>query len=136
MGDFMRFFLYIAVSIGICFGVPSAIASSITIITNNAHPVSNIPDGARVINVDRAEELHEQVSLNLPKNPEQAVSTAKARLSTVIGDIQLALQDVVDAWAMGVAKIPAVVVDNKVVYGITDAQKAVALINSYQEQKP
>lgn len=136
MGVFMRFFLYIAFSIGVCLGVPSTIAGSITIITNNAYPVSNIPDGARIINLDRAEELHERVSLNLPKNPEQAVSTAKARLSTVIGDIQLALQDVVDAWAMGVAKIPAVVVDNKVVYGITDAQKAVGLINSYQEQKP
>lgn len=136
MGDFMRFFKYIAVSIGVCFATSAMSASSITIITNNAHPISNAPHSARIINLDHAEELHQQLSLNLPSNPEQAAKIARSRLSTTTNSLQIALQDVVDAWTMGISKIPAVVVDNKVVYGVSDAQKAVALIESHQEPKP
>ncbi|WP_140408700.1 DUF1525 domain-containing protein, partial [Pseudomonas syringae] len=40
-------------------------------------------------------------------------------------DLALAQQNLVDAWSMGVTKVPAVVVDRKfVVYGETNATEA------------
>lgn len=129
----MRFFLRLWVSLSIVICTPYGMAETIIIVTNNAHPITNVPREARIINLDRAEDLHEQLSVNLPKNPQQAVTTAKARLSTASADIQLALQDVVDAWALGITKVPAVVIDNRVVYGVSDIGRAVSLIKNHRE---
>lgn len=132
----MRYFLNLVIYVGVCFCTPVVLANSVTVITNNSHPISNVPNGARIINLDKAEELHEQLSTNLPNNPEQAASIAKSRLSTAANDIQKALQDVVDAWAMGVVKVPAVIIDYRVVYGVSDVDRAIALINDFQELTP
>lgn len=132
----MRYFLRLVIYIGACFCTPVVIANNVTVITNNAHPIFNVPNGVRIINLDRAEELHEQLSANLPNNPEQAANIAKSRLSTAANDVQKALQDVVDAWSMGVVKVPAVIIDYRVVYGVSDIDRAIALINDFQELTP
>lgn len=48
--------------------------------------------------------------------------------------MRLALQDVVDAWSLGVTKVPAVVIDNYVVYGEADVNQAISQITAYQEE--
>lgn len=48
-----------------------------------------------------------------------------------------AYQGVADAWGLGIAKIPAVVVDRRyVVYGEPDVPRAVARINAYRSTQP
>jgi integrating conjugative element protein (TIGR03757 family) len=44
---------------------------------------------------------------------------------------------VADAWGLGVAKVPAVVVDRRyVVYGQPDAARALARIEQYRRTQP
>ena len=53
------------------------------------------------------------------------------------GRIGHAYQGVADAWGLGIAKIPAVVVDRRyVVYGEPDVSRAVARINAYRSTQP
>ena len=53
------------------------------------------------------------------------------------GRIGHAYQGVADAWGLGIAKIPAVVVDRRyVVYGEPDVPRAVARINAYRSTQP
>lgn len=46
-----------------------------------------------------------------------------------------AYQGVTDAWSLGISEIPAVVVDRRyVVYGVTDVNRAMALIETYRKE--
>lgn len=48
-----------------------------------------------------------------------------------------AYQGVADAWGLGLAKVPAVVVDRRyVVYGEPDVARAVARIESHRRAQP
>ena len=48
-----------------------------------------------------------------------------------------AYQGVADAWGLGVARIPAVVVDRRyVVYGEPDVPRAIARIDAYRSTQP
>ena len=48
-----------------------------------------------------------------------------------------AYQDVAEAWGLGVAKVPAVVVDRRyVVYGESDIARAAARIETYRRTQP
>lgn len=104
------------------------------VITDQAHPVS-APTGVRIIRLDDQQRLEELLSRQLPADPRQAEATIQHFLSSPAGkrlqsELAQAQQGVTDAWSMGVAKIPAVVVDRRyVVYGETDVSKAVAQID-------
>ena len=53
------------------------------------------------------------------------------------GRIRQAYQGVADAWGLGIAKIPAVVVDRRyVVYGEADVARALAHIEEYRRARP
>ncbi|EGH26385.1 hypothetical protein PSYMO_35056, partial [Pseudomonas amygdali pv. mori str. 301020] len=62
----------------------------------------------------------------LPANQQQAIAIMQQRLNSADAlrlqrDLALAQQNLVDAWSIGVTKVPAVVIDRAfVVYGETN----------------
>lgn len=103
-------------------------------ITDRSIPLA-APASARMIFLDDQQRLEELLSNELPANPSYAPATIQSYLSSTDGkrlqhDLSQALQGVTDAWALGIEKIPAVVVDRRyVVYGETDIAKAVEKVN-------
>ncbi|AVI83139.1 integrating conjugative element protein [Pseudomonas syringae pv. tomato] len=99
------------------------------IITDRNHPVQASAH-VRLILLDESEQLELKLSEGLPANPQQATAIMQQRLKSsdaqrLQRDLALAQQNLVDAWSIGVTKVPAVVVDRKfVVYGETDATAA------------
>ncbi|WP_240334097.1 TIGR03757 family integrating conjugative element protein [Pseudomonas syringae] len=99
------------------------------VITDRNHPIQ-APSGARLILLDDSERLEAKLSEGLPADPQQAAAIMLQRLRSsdaqrLQQDLVAAQQNVVDAWTVGVTKIPAVVVDRKyVVYGETDVGSA------------
>ncbi|MCF5713980.1 MULTISPECIES: TIGR03757 family integrating conjugative element protein [Pseudomonas syringae group] len=99
------------------------------IVTDRNHPVQ-APAHVRLILLDESERLEAKLSEGLPANQQQAIAIMQQRLMSsdaqrLQRDLALAQQNLVDAWSMGVTKVPAVVVDRKfVVYGETNATAA------------
>ena len=106
-------------------------------ISDHAHPLTNLA-GARVVLLDAPERLEQQLSEGLPADPRQAVAIMQQRMRSATAqklerDLAKAHQEVADAWSLGVAKLPAVVVDRRyVVYGQPDVAAAVASIERYR----
>lgn len=116
----------------------AAYGTDIWIVTDQQHPVRE-PAHARVIELDAPTRVEASLSRGLPTNPAKAVAEVRERLATSAITQQLAdaYQGVTDAWRVGVAKIPAVVVGQRyVVYGDTDAAHAIARIQAYREAHP
>ncbi len=66
----------------------------------------------------------------VPQGLKHGGSELQRRLGT-------ACQGIVDTWGLGIAKVPAVVVDRRyVVYGEPDVLRAVARINAYRSTQP
>ncbi|WP_029774593.1 TIGR03757 family integrating conjugative element protein, partial [Pseudomonas avellanae] len=99
------------------------------IITDRNHPVQ-APAHVRLILLDESERLETKLSEGLPANQQQAIAIMQQRLKSsdaqrLQHDLALAQQNLVDAWSIGVTKVPAVVVDRAfVVYGETNALAA------------
>ena len=99
------------------------------VITDQNHLVQ-VPSGARLILLDDLERLEAKLSEGLPADPQRAAAIMQQRLRSsdaqrLQQDLVAAQQNLVDAWTLGVSKIPAVVVDRKyVVYGDTDVGSA------------
>lgn len=110
-------------------------ASEILVFTDSIHSVYNIPANAKVIKLDAAQILQSELSVNLPIDRKQAESVAKTRIENMDGSFREKLQDVVDAWGLGITKIPAVMIDQYVVYGESDVEKAVLQIKKYRNQR-
>lgn len=103
------------------------------VITDRNHPVL-VPSGVRLILLDDSERLEAKLSEGLPADPLKATAIMQQRLRSgdaqrLQRDLAAAQQNLVDAWSVGVTKIPAVVVDRThVVYGDTDVASAVQRI--------
>ncbi|MCD9007482.1 TIGR03757 family integrating conjugative element protein [Luteimonas sp. XNQY3] len=117
-----------------------ASANDIIVVTDSGHPV-RAPANVRVIELDRAARLEAELAADLPANPAEAATLVQQRLRD--GGLPLqrrladAWQDVADAWSLGVAKLPAVVVDRRyVVYGEPDTARAVARIEAFRSTQP
>ncbi|MFA0929283.1 TIGR03757 family integrating conjugative element protein [Pseudomonas syringae pv. tagetis] len=99
------------------------------IVTDRNQPVQ-APARVRLILLDESERLEAKLSEGLPANQQQSIAIMQQRLKSsdaqrLQRDLALAQQDLVDAWSMGVTKVPAVVVDRRfVVYGETNATAA------------
>lgn len=91
------------------------------------------PMGRKIseFNVHRVESLkfaEDAIANKLPKDPKKAAGALKALMQK--NEYQLLIQDVVEGWstinkvlAMGINKVPAVVIDDRyVAYGVTPAQ--------------
>ncbi len=96
------------------------------VITERNHPVQ-APARVRLILLDESERLEAKLSEGLPANQQQAIAIMQQRLKSndaqrLQRDLASAQQNLVDAWSIGVTKVPAVVVDRTfVVYGEPDA---------------
>ena len=130
----MRFFYLLPILMALCCTVH---AQNLTVVTDRHHPVINLPADTRVIELDAAESLLNQSFADLPSDPAQAEKIARARLQSPDTDFQsvlrTALQGSVDAWSLGITKIPAVIVERYVVYGQRDVGKALLQIQAYRE---
>ena len=120
--------------------IPFAWADEVLVITDSLHPVETSRD-VRVIQLDGPQHIKARLSQNLPTDAAQSAALAKQRLqkggATLQQEFMKAYQGVVDAWSLGITKIPAVVVDQcYVVYGEPDVSKAVALIEAYRRSQP
>ena len=99
------------------------------------------PPGVQVIELDQAARIEVELAAHLPADPQQAAALVRQRLhdggEALQRRIGHAYQGVADAWGLGIAKIPAVVVDRRyVVYGEPDVPRAVARINAYRSTQP
>lgn len=108
-------------------------------ITDQAHPV--VGDADRRILLDAPTQLEAELASGLPSDPSQAAALVQQRLNQGGADLQRrigrAYQDVADAWGLGIARIPAVVVDRRyVVYGEPDVARAVARIDVFRSARP
>ncbi|SFY32004.1 integrating conjugative element protein, PFL_4709 family [Azotobacter vinelandii] len=124
---------------GLCVFVAMAAITSAQaetwVVTDRAHPVT-LPAGVRLIQLDEQQRLEDLLSRSLPDDPEQAARAAQRVMNSPQGqrlqqELAKAQQDLTDAWSVGVAKIPAVVVDRRyVVYGQPDVAAALRLIEA------
>lgn len=115
---------------------PGALAADIIVITDSCHPIKPM-GGERIIELDQPARIEAELSAGLPADPNHASALARRRLSTGRSDLQRrmvqAYQGVADAWGLGIAKIPAVVVDRRyVVYGEPDVARAITRIHTHQ----
>lgn len=111
-------------------------AADVLVFTDQQHPVDT-PDGLPVIHLDAASEIEAELASGLPADPRRAEAIVRQRLGDGGTDLQARLasayQGVVDAWNLGISKLPAVVVEGRyVVYGDTDAGRAIATIKAYR----
>jgi integrating conjugative element protein (TIGR03757 family) len=109
------------------------------VITDQAHPVSGKAD--RNILLDGPARLEAELASGLPADPTQAAALVQQRLNQGGADLQrrigAAYQGMADAWGLGIAKLPAVVVDRRyVVYGEADVARAVSRIHAYRSARP
>lgn len=133
----MRFFYALSILMAVCCTVH---AQNLTVVTDRHHPVVNLPADTRVIELDAAESLLKQRFADLPSNQILAEKIARARLQSSGTDFQsalhTALQGIVDAWSLGITKVPAVITDQRyVVYGQRDVGKALLQIQAFREGK-
>lgn len=109
-------------------------------VTDSAHPLS-APPGVRLIQLDAGERLEAQLSTGLSTDPTQAAIALQSRLQGSDGvrwgqELAAAQQGLVEAWSVGVQKLPAVVVDRRyVVYGETDVSQALDHIDAYRQRE-
>jgi integrating conjugative element protein (TIGR03757 family) len=116
-------------------------AAEVWVVTDSRHPVK-LQGDERVIELDLPARIEAELSADLPADPDQAAALARERLddAALQGRLRQAYQDVSDARSLGVAKIPAVVVEAEGkrygVYGEPDVSRAVERIEQYRRMRP
>ncbi len=125
-----------------CWHTAHASDLDVRVYTDELHPVLIQPGmSVTVVKLDGALRLQSALSANLPTDPSEAAAIARHRLAQGGANwqtrLQQAYQGVTDAWALGVAKVPAVVVNGRyVVYGEADVSKALQLVGQYRSAHP
>ena len=124
----------------LCLLSQGASAADVLVVTDSRHPVQSA-SGARVIELDLPERIEAELAAGLPADPGSAAALVQQRLREGGQDLQRrigrAYQDVAEAWGLGVAKVPAVVVDRRyLVYGESDVARAAARIETYRRTQP
>jgi integrating conjugative element protein (TIGR03757 family) len=124
----------------LCLLGQAASADDVLVVTDSHHPVQPAA-GARVIELDLPERIEAELSAGLPNDPRRAVALVQQRLrdggQALQRRLASAYQGVAEAWGLGLAKVPAVVVDRRyVVYGESDVAHAVARIEAYRSTQP
>lgn len=117
------------------------LAVDIHVFTDRAHPVRSVPAGAAVVELDAAAQLEGELAADLPRDVGKAAHIVQRRLEHGGPELQRRLanayQGVTEAWSLGVAKVPAVVVAHRyVVYGEPDIKLALAHIAQYRKEHP
>lgn len=118
----------------------SASAADIWVVTDQRASVK-VASGVRVIELGAPDRIKAELSTSLPADSERASPLVHERIRAGGADLQrhlaMAYQDVADAWRLGIAKTPAVVVDRRyVIYGEPDVARAIARIEAYRSAHP
>lgn len=134
-----RFACASAVFIASCLSA-NASEDSVLIFTDRLHPVS-ASGNATVIELDAPQRIESRLSAQLPGNAGQAAALVRQRLHSggraLDEQFERAYQGVVDAWQLGVYRLPAVVVGRRwVVYGDPDVAHALVRIAAWQVAHP
>lgn len=110
--------------------------SQVWVITDRWHTVRGEAD--RLIELDAPARIEAELSRQLSKDPGEAQAQVRGRLwGDVHQGLLQAYQGITEAWRLGVAKIPAVVVGGRyVVYGEHDAAQAVARVERWRRAQP
>jgi integrating conjugative element protein (TIGR03757 family) len=124
----------------LCLLGSSAFAADVLVVTDSRHPVQST-GSARVIELDLPERIESELAAGLPNDPSRAAALVQQRLrdggQALQRRIGSAYQGVADAWGLGLAKVPAVVVDRRyVVYGEPDVARAVARVEAHRRTQP
>jgi integrating conjugative element protein (TIGR03757 family) len=124
----------------LCLLCESASAADVLVVTDSHHPVQPAA-GARVVELDLPERIEAELAASLPNDPNRATAIVQQRLrdggQALQRRIGSAYQGVADAWGLGIAKVPAVVVDRRyVVYGEPDVARAVARVEAHRRTQP
>lgn len=119
---------------------PASFAAEVLLISDSRHPLKT-QGGERLIALDQAERIEAALSADLPADPAQAAAIVRQRLEQGGADLGQRLasahQDVLDAWRLGIVRIPAVVVERRyVVYGEPDVARALARIEQHRRNAP
>jgi integrating conjugative element protein (TIGR03757 family) len=128
-------------TIGLCAALFCLTAAAeVLVVTDRHHPVREA-SGARIVELDSPARIEAELSAGLPADPGRATDLARRRLrergETWQRRLGHAYQGVVEAWGLGVDKIPAVLVERRyVVYGEPDVARAVARIDAYRRAQP
>jgi integrating conjugative element protein (TIGR03757 family) len=117
-----------------------AAAAEVLVVTDSRHPVQTVA-GARVIELDLPTRIEAELAASLPADPARATAIVQQRLRDGGDGLQRRLgsayQSVAEAWGLGIAKVPAVVIDRRyVVYGDADVGRAVARIEAHRRTQP
>lgn len=106
-----------------------AAAVRIEVFTIAGLPVTHVPDGASVVEIDLPARLDQRLSRGLPKDKAAAIEIVQKRLEPFYDDYGGAYLGLLRAWRLGVEQMPAVVVDGRfVVYGQPNVAQALATI--------
>jgi len=116
-------------------------SAQVWVITDSRHPVTGSASVQRLIQLDAAQQIETELSVNLPADPQQATTLVQQRLNQGGASLQQRLreayQGITDAWSMGITTLPAVVVEQRyVVYGDANLDKALAAIEQYRKENP
>jgi integrating conjugative element protein (TIGR03757 family) len=110
---------------------------AIEVFTGSMNPVANGTDGITVYYIDRIDRIQQELSKDLPANPEAAKQTALRRFQRMDNKLSHELENasngLLQAMQYGIDRYPAIVLDgNAVVYGITDVRAAIQRYRQWQ----
>lgn len=119
---------------------PATFAADVLVVTDSRHPIQAM-GGERVIELDLPARIEAELSTGLPADPGRAEAIMQQRLregkETLQRRIGRAYQGVAEAWGLGIAKVPAAVVDRRyVIYGEPNVARAVARIDAHRSARP
>lgn len=119
--------------------VDASWAADVWVITDRQHPILSVP-GVRLIELDAPSRIEAELSRDLPADAAKATVIATQRLKEDRARLQqlaAAYQAVVNAWSLGIVKVPAVVVDRQfVVYGEPNVERALQQIARHRSKQP
>jgi integrating conjugative element protein (TIGR03757 family) len=119
----------------LCLAQP-AMAQTITAYTDSQTRLHNVPPATTIYELDAGLHIEDAMSVDLPPNTREAEQILRARMQSVEwrameAKLTRSAEGLAKAKALGVTKIPAVVVDDRyVVYGVTDVTQALQMIQA------
>jgi integrating conjugative element protein (TIGR03757 family) len=138
----MRQSLFSRVALLMCLSIAVApvFGTEVWVITDQHHRVKS-PPHVRLIELDAPGRIEVELAAQLPSDPTKAAIIAERRVreggEPLHRQLAAAYQGIVDAWSLGITKIPAVVVDRRfVVYGEPNVDVAIKLIAQYRSNQP
>ncbi|ECU9386564.1 TIGR03757 family integrating conjugative element protein [Salmonella enterica subsp. enterica serovar Newport] len=123
-------------------GLYSPFSPAQTVIYTTAHyPVKDLPPGVVVQTLEEVSELEQAAFPALSPDPKQAERQARLRMQqpdwkTQEAHLTRAYQALLDAYTLGLEKVPAVVFDDRyVVYGTTELALAQQKLDAWRESQ-